>query len=278
MTALHLVEVFVCPLCAGVFSLRDDRTLVCAANHAFDIAREGYVHLTPPQAKKSKEPGYNRELMRSRHEFFETGSYVPVAEAMADLISGIGNAARVLDAGCGEGYYLRTLRRRAPALDLVGTDLSRPGMRTASRLDPQGAFAVANSYHLPMADASVDVVISHFSPIPIEEFARVLRPGGHLLVGSPGTDHLFSLKSAVYATPTRHNEDTHIVHDARFSSVERHVVRYLLSIPDAGTLDALFSMTPYSYGASNRERLLASTDSVFSTEVHIVFDLYQFVG
>lgn len=148
-------------------------------------------------------------------------------------------------------------------------------MRTASRLDPEGAFAVANSYHLPMADSSVDVAISHFSPIPIDEFARVLRPGGYLLIGSPGTDHLFSLKSAVYETPTRHNEDTHIVHDARFRSAERHVVRYVLSIPDASTLDSLFSMTPYSYGASSRERLLASTDSAFSTDVQILFDLYR---
>ena len=86
------------------------------------------------------------------------------------------------------------------------------------------------------------------------------------------------MKSAVYQTPTRHNEDTHTVHDPRFEAAERHVVRYVLPIPDAGTLDLLFSMTPYAYGASSRERLLASTDSAFSTDVHIVFDLYRFVG
>lgn len=277
MSAAHLASIFMCPLCNGTFTVRSGRTLVCPDMHAFDVAREGYVNLIPAQAKNSKEPGYNKELMQARHEFFETDGYGPVAAAMADmtLAAASSDTARILDAGCGEGYYLRVLRDYAPQFDIVGTDVSRFGMRTASRLDPTGAFAVANSYHLPLPDSSVDILISHFSPNPIDEFARVLRPGGSLLIGSPGADHLFSLKAAVYETPRRHDEEKHGVHDRRFVHSERKVVRYALSISDSRTLDALFGMTPYSYGAIDRGQLPRSTGSTFDTEVHVLFDLYR---
>lgn len=277
MSNEHLVNVFSCPLCDQGFELRDDRVLVCPAGHAFDVAREGYVNLLPAQDKRSREPGYNRELIAARHEFFTTGGYRQVADDMAGLVLGaVGErSARVLDTGCGEGYYLRVIGEHRPSLDLVGTDLSRPGVRTASRLHRSAAYAVANSYHLPVPDASVELIISHFSPIPIDEFARVLRPDGWLLVGSPGADHLFSLKSLVYESPRRHSEVTHDLRDVRFERSHRQVTRYELPLPDQQSVTALFAMTPYAYGATDRDPLRASTDDPFSTEVHVLFDLYR---
>ncbi|WP_114560978.1 putative RNA methyltransferase [Desertihabitans aurantiacus] len=273
--AEHLADVFVCPLCTGAFGVRDGRTLACPAGHAFDVAREGYVNLVPAQSRRSKQPGYNSELMTARHRFFGSGGYRPVAEAVAGLAAaGADAGARVLDAGCGEGYYLRVLRERAPGLDLLGTDVSRPGVRTASRADPAGAYAVASSYALPVPDASLDVLVSHFSPNPVEEFARVLRPGGTLLVGGPGADHLFSLKAAVYDHPRRHDEDKHVLTDHRFTRVGREVVRYELPVGDPGTLAALFTMTPYTYGATDADRLPGRAGGAFSTEVHVLLDRY----
>ncbi|WP_343074517.1 putative RNA methyltransferase [Nakamurella aerolata] len=140
MTAEHLAAVFRCPVCDGAFSPRAGRTLACPLGHALDVAREGYVNLVTAQAKKSKDPGYNVQLMQSRHAFFGTGGYEPAARAIAELMStALPAGGRVLDAGCGEGYYLRVLREVAPGLDIVGTDLSRSGMRMAARLDPAGA-------------------------------------------------------------------------------------------------------------------------------------------
>lgn len=275
---VHLAAVFRCPLCNGAFSVRAGRTLACPSGHAFDVAREGYVNLMPAQAKKSKDPGYNAQLMQSRHAFFGTGSYEPAARAIAELMAASVpvSRGRVLDAGCGEGYYQRVLREVNPALDVVGTDLSRAGIRIAARLDPGGAYAVANSYHLPMDANSLDGVISHFSPNPIEEFARVLRPGGTVLIGSPGADHLFSMKATVYDSPHRHDEDKHRVADDRFVPTGRRVVRYPLHIDDVATLEALFSMTPYAYGANDAARLLDGTASSFTTEVHMLLDTYRY--
>ncbi len=289
MSVDRLAAAFVCPLCSGRFTLRHERTLVCPAGHAFDLAREGYVNLVPPQDKRSKEPGYNADLIRARHDFFDDGGYRELAEAMADeVLAGLGDvpssasasssssaAGKVLDAGCGEGYYLRVLRERAAGLDLIGTDLSKPGVRIASRLDPAGAYAVANSFRLPVADDSLDLVVSHFSPIPTDELARVLRPGGVLLTGSPGADHLFDLKALVYDTPTRHDEGAHRIADPRFVPGSRRVVRYRLRVDDPAMLAALFAMTPFAYGA-NTGVLDDAASGVFGTDVHVLFDRYRF--
>lgn len=260
---------------------------MCPQGHAFDVAREGYVNLMPVQAKSSKDPGYNAQLMQARHRFFGSGGYQQVAEALAErMVTALpstasstvpgGGSARVLDAGCGEGYYLRVLRKHSPGLKLVGTDVSRAGMKLASRLDAASACAVANSYHLPIMDGSMQGVISHFSPNPIDEFARVLTPGGSLLIGSPGANHLFALKEAVYETPRQHDEDNHLVRDDRFVHTDRTVVRYVLTIDEPDELNALLGMTPYSYGANTAEQFLASRPTGFSTDVHVLFDTYRY--
>jgi len=97
--------------------------------------------------------------------------------------------ARVLDVGCGNGALLNLLSPRISSG--VGVDASA-GMIARARTRAAGRenlrFEVIDGPHLPVADASVDVVISLLSfryldwdPI-MREFARVLAPGGRLLV------------------------------------------------------------------------------------------------
>ena len=54
-----------------------------------------------------------------------------------------------------------------------------------------------------MASESVDLIFSLFAPYSEEEFLRVLKKGGVLIRAVPLTDHLYSLKEAVYEKPTR---------------------------------------------------------------------------
>ena len=92
-----------------------------------------------------------------------------------------------LDAACGTGrhaLYLASLGHT-----VIGVD-SSPGMLARAREKlPQGKFHEADLHDLPLADDSVDLVICaialvHLADIegPFREFARVLRPGAHLVV------------------------------------------------------------------------------------------------
>ena len=55
------MSLFRCPLCARPLE-REGSALRCPEGHSFDLAREGYVHLLPPNQKHSVLPGDGREV------------------------------------------------------------------------------------------------------------------------------------------------------------------------------------------------------------------------
>ncbi len=65
----------------------------------------------------------------------------------------------VLDAGCGEGFVIRYLGARLPALQIQGTDRDRDALAMAQRLTPGTPFGAGDLYALPYAAATFDLVL-----------------------------------------------------------------------------------------------------------------------
>ncbi|NJN55777.1 MAG: methyltransferase domain-containing protein, partial [Anaerolineae bacterium] len=80
---------------------------------------------------------------------------------------------------------------------LYGVDIAKTAVRLAAkRVGGHGRFLVADVYDkLPFADQSVQVLLNSFAPRHAAEFARLLVPGGLLLVAAPAPDHLQSLRA-----------------------------------------------------------------------------------
>ena len=96
---------------------------------------------------------------------------------------------RALEVGTGTGAGALLLAREFPQASVRGVDLSEEMIRSATRkvgLDPSGrvAFRVADASKLPYDDDSFDLVAHLNMPPFIAEVARVLRPGGHVVVAS----------------------------------------------------------------------------------------------
>jgi len=97
--------------------------------------------------------------------------------------------ARALDVGCGEGRFCRMLGSRG--VDTIGIDPTE-GMLAEARLrDPAGDYRHARAEALPFPDQSFDLVVSYLTLIDItdyraalKEMARVLMPGGSLLIAN----------------------------------------------------------------------------------------------
>jgi ubiquinone/menaquinone biosynthesis C-methylase UbiE len=96
-------------------------------------------------------------------------------------------AGTALDAACGTGRHAAYLSSRGHAV--VGVDIC-PQMLEVARAKVGGAdFREGELHQLPVADQSVDLVVcalalthvSDLGPV-LAEFARVLRPGGHLVI------------------------------------------------------------------------------------------------
>ena len=97
---------------------------------------------------------------------------------------------RALDVGCGEGRFCRMLKHYG-VHDVTGIDPTPTLIRTARARDPDGAYVEAQAERLPFAGASFDLVISYLTLIDIPdiqaaipEMARVLEPGGTLLIAN----------------------------------------------------------------------------------------------
>jgi len=96
---------------------------------------------------------------------------------------------RVLDIGCGTGTGALFLAREFPQARVRGVDIAEEmiaAARAKTGLDPEGriAFKVGDAGDLPWPDDSFDLVCQLNMPIFVAEIARVLRPGGQVIVAS----------------------------------------------------------------------------------------------
>ena len=199
--------VLICPVC-GEHLFEADRSLRCARGHTFDRAREGYVHLLPAGHGRSKLQGDTREMVEARRRFLERGHYEPVSRAINAYAKqqlcargGSERALTMVEAGCGEGYYLGHLAQSVPPAPhgqehcFIGLDLSKEALRRAARTYESVCFLVNDIKHrICIADGCVDLLLDVFAPRNPDEFKRIMRPNGLLVVTIPQEDHLTELR------------------------------------------------------------------------------------
>jgi len=189
---MKLLPLMRCPRCGSAFSL-NGASLICEQRHCYDLSRRGYVNLAPGHDQSAEK--YDADLFESRRIVFESGFYQPVMEAIAALLPEA--EITVLDVGCGEGWYARTLAGQFPKAELLGLDISRDAITAAARVLGRANWLVADLKHLPVADHSIDVVLDVLTPADYAEFRRVLKPDGLLIKVVPGVEYLSEVRRAV---------------------------------------------------------------------------------
>lgn len=191
-----------CPLCQASLNAGDvgqlaprPAALVCGSGHSFDAARQGYFNLLV--GKGTVFEADSAEMVAARSAFLESGHYRPLSDAVANAVAPLlpGGSGTILDSGTGTGYYLRALldavEPATPGVTAVALDISKYALRRAARINPEAINLVCDVWQpLPVADAAVDVITVIFAPRNAAEFARVLRPGGRLVVVTPRAGHL----------------------------------------------------------------------------------------
>ena len=240
------------------------------------MAREGYTYLLPVNQKHSKAPGDDKAMAAARSAFLSKEYYAPLRDTLCQLaVSLTGDAPAVLDSGCGEGYYTAAIYRalcdagKTPRM--AGTDISKFILRLAAKREKGVEFAVASSYHLPVAEESIDLLLNCFSPLALEEFRRALRPGGTFLYVVPSEKHLWELKQVLYDHPYP-NEVKETPYEG-FAYAEIRHVEDRIRVLGQENIHALFQMTPYFWKTpkAGTERLAAldELDTQISFRVHV---------
>ena len=268
-----------CPVCGGVLH-REERSLRCDAGHCYDLARRGYVNLLRTNQSKDKRHGDDQRMVAARTAFLDAGYYAPLRDAevySAAAVEYTSGDTDVLDAGCGEGYYtahvLHALQAQGRSASVCGVDISRDALICAHRRAPELTLAVASIAHLPVADASCDLVLNVFAPHDAAEFARVLRTKGMLLRVIPLERHLWGLKQAVYDHPYENAVPDPAL--PGFTLAEQRTLRGTITLRTNADIEALFCMTPYYYKTGARDQAKLHARDALTAETEFALLIYR---
>ncbi len=265
-------SLFTCPVC-GEALMFDEGAYRCVSGHCFDRAKEGYVNLLPANRQHASAPGDDKDMVKARTAFLDSGRYTPLKEALCALAAKYaGERTALLDAGCGEGYYTEGLSRVIAEKGgrTGGADLSKAAVKKAAKRCREAEIAVASVYHLPLADGSVDMVTDCFSPLAKEEYRRVLKDGGHFLYVVPGARHLWEMKEVLYEQPYE-NEVREEAYEG-FRLQETVPLSFGIHLEKTEEIMALFRMTPYAWKTPKEgvERLAEQKELGLTAEFRIL--------
>lgn len=270
-------SVFKCPSCHNrlqTATAEGAKSYRCSNNHNFDMAKEGYLNLLLAQHKRSRNPGDSDDMIRSRQRFLNGGYYQTLADAIVKQV-GIGpDNQRVLDMGCGEGYYMDQLREGSDTLQLTGIDISKTAVRLAAKRKMNAQLAVDSAFSMPLHSDSIDCAISIFSPVSAKDTARVLVPGGSLIMVGPGEQHLSGLTAHIYSNRVPHQGNNLDDSLGDFSLQETLEIKDSITITGPDILD-LLKMTPYYWHARAEQQALVANLKTLETVIHFMIKIYK---
>lgn len=228
-----------------------NKSYICENRHTFDISKEGYVNF----AIGKSESGDSTDMCESRRRFLSKGYYKNFSDLICSTVNKYCAPESLVDAGCGEGYYLRMLREKYTSSEFFGVDLAKEAIRLAAKSEKQSSYTknkycVCGIFSLPFFDNETDAVLSVFAPVADKENHRVLKHGGYMYVAGPGKTHLSGLKSAIYSDPYE-NREKHNEYEG-FAFCGKECVEYEVTV-DGGDIFDLFTMTPYYWKTSKED-------------------------
>ena len=259
---LRQAALFRCPLCHGAMSA-GDTSLRCENGHDFAVSKKGYVDFCPA----AKAGAYDDALFNSRSRFIAGGFYSSLIREIQALLPD----GPILDAGCGEGSFLKAIMPNAAARPCLGLDLSRPGIQRAARGGGGWLWAVGDLSRLPLQSGSMAAILNILSPANYPEFNRVLRPDGIVIKVVPGERYLTEVR-ALAKDKLRHdgysNERVVQLFREKFDILSAREINDTYPLTPAQAAD-LVSMTPLTQGIEKEQLNIAALTSV-TIHLHIL--------
>jgi len=275
------IDALRCPHCSGTLTL-DDGSVRCASGHVFDVARQGYVNLLPGNARTGSAD--TAAMVRARADFLGAGHFAAVSDALADAAAAAlagpdAPAGAVVDVGAGTGHHLAAVLDRLPERRGIALDISKHALRAAARAHPRAAAVGCDAWGgLPLRDGAAAVALSVFAPRDPAELARVVAPGGALVVATPEPGHLAEAVAALgmLTVPERKRERVAGQLDGAFAPAAGVSVRASLEL-DRTALGQIVAMGPSARHLEPAEidRRVAALGEPFTVTLAVAVAAYR---
>ncbi len=280
------LRILTCPLCQTHFT-QVGNAVKCENAHMFDIAKEGYINLLTK--KLSDSMGDTKEMLLARRAFLERGHYQPLATTIATLLYDYLKVdeelpyVNMLDAGCGEGYYLGQLQHMIEQslpnahIDYIGLDIAKEAMRIAAKRYKGIHFLVANlKERLVFANDAFHILLNIFAPRNVEEFARITTFGGVALVVIPAPQHLRQLREQLGLLSIEEHKQEHVIGQftSYFTYIKATSVSSSLHLNNQEILQAVM-MTPNYWHLSDEIKTKMSSMNEIETEIAFTCLLFR---
>ena len=276
MVIQELAEWLRCPLCGDDLSPHLALTLSCRNGHSFDVNKRGYVSLLGP---KPMFRGDTAAMLDSRDLFLDAGHYQPVREALVESLRAHftvaptdGRSPRIVDAGCGTGYYVEGVLALIPDAHTLGFDVSPLAVqRTVRRTQGACSGLVADTWApIPLRSGVAEALYTVFAPRNLPEFHRALAPGGTLIVIVPTARHLQELRAvAGQALDVPADKAERLVADGAqlFTHCETTSLEYAIELRSSESAE-LVRMGPAGHHRSEEQlRAVPSVSATVSIDV-----------
>lgn len=250
-----VLNALACPVCGAALE-QTEGALRCDVGHSFDVGRQGYVNLLPGRAKAGTAD--TTEMIAARQEFLDSGAYEPIFSAVVEAARNAVDESVpgvILDIGSGTGHYLAALLDAFPDRAGVALDISKHAARVAARSHERVGAIVADAWApLPLRPDFTQLILVAFSPRNADEFARVLAPGGTLIIVTPNPSHLWEIVGplGLITVDPRKGERLAIKLGGLFEHVAEQIVEYPLELSRAQAASAV-SMGPSAVHKSAEE-------------------------
>ena len=210
-------------------------------------------------------------MVIARTEFLNSGIYEPVANKLTEILitqlsdnhSGQPETC-LLDAGCGEGYYLDfifnslKLKNSDNKFSLIGLDISKPAIAGAAKRNNQISWIVGTNRQPPVLVNSVDIILCVFGFQHYSGFSKILKTGGKIILVEPGIDHLKELREIIYNDPKiTEAPDFSLAEENGLRVTDEQSLLYKTGINNNKQIRNLLLMTPHFYRASKTGREVA---------------------
>ena len=276
-----------CPI-DGLALRLDGASLRCDNNHSFDIAKQGYVNLLPVQFKSSKQPGDSRAMVQARQRVLDSGLFGGVADVVSDCVMhGLdgqdGNHRLIVDAGCGDGYYLchmqRRIDKRAPSspTKFLCLDISKDAIVAAARrgkgLDV--GWVVATNKCFPVVHGEVGVIVCGFGFPVWEHWAAIQISGQRVVTFDPCAKHLIELREHIYpSVEMKSSEPSAQAKSCGYKLGNEQRVQYTVDKVDRTQVMDVLEMTPHGRRLSEEARQRIQAVDALALTVDIVVRTY----